>query len=178
MRTVIWSRKYNDDDLLRTGARNFMNNLYEFLGIYQEYLKDDADGREFEEYYRDYRDTTEYHFVNKGVQFTSDLLMNKEIEVSNRNIKRLGRTYEGFPVALSIYADKVIESILEYIDNDEMLKEVYLHQVVWSDNSEQNLTFQYQLLERVVVRTERGFPYVRLMDNINAVRWEERNVFL
>ena len=59
-----------------------------------------------------------------------------------------------------------------------MLKEVYLHQVVWSDNSEQNLTFQYQLLERVVLRTERGIPYVRLMDNINAVRWEERNVFL
>lgn len=178
MKTEIWSRKYVDDDLMRIGATNFMNNLYEFLGIYQKYLMDDAAGREFEKYYRDYRNITEYHFVNKGVQFVRGLLKNKEIEVSNRNIKRLGRTYKGFPVVLTMYADEVITSILEYIDDNEMLKAVYLHQVVWSNNSEQNLTFQYKLLRRTVRGSEPKAPCARLMDNINAVKWEEKNVFL
>lgn len=178
MKTVIKSRKYADDDLLRIDAKNFMNNLYEFLGIYQKYLRDDTDRRNFEEYYKDHCNTTEYHFVNKGVQFVSGLLMKKEIEVSNRNIKRLGRTYKGFPVILSMYADEVITNILEYIDDNEMLKVVYLQQVVWSDNSEQNLTFQYELLERIVLKNERAAPYVKLMNNIEAVRWEGKNVFL
>ena len=79
---------------------------------------------------------------------------------------------------MTMYADEVITSILEYIDDNEMLKAVYLHQVVWSNNSEQNLTFQYKLLRRTVRGSEPGAPCARLMDNINAVKWEEKNVFL
>ena len=50
MRNVIKST-WHCDNLLRISAQNYINNLFEFLGIYQKYLKEKDIELDFSKYY-------------------------------------------------------------------------------------------------------------------------------
>lgn len=50
-------------DLLRLSESNYMKDIYEMLGIYQEYLQSADINDEFSTYYEAYAGTTEYHFI-------------------------------------------------------------------------------------------------------------------
>lgn len=148
MKDVIKSGMH-DLDLLRTSEENYIRYIYEYIGIYQKYIAE-CDYKEviFEKYYEEHRNITEYHFVNKGVQFLGEMLEKADVPISNRNLRRLGRTYKGFPVILSVYADKVIETALNYIRKDDLLIKTYVNKVFMSGNAKDKLNFQYELLCR------------------------------
>lgn len=172
MKDVIKSG-IHDLDLLRASAENYIRYMYEYIGIYQKYI-DECDYKEdnFEKYYEEHRNITEYHFVNKGVQFLGEMLEKAEVPISNRNLRRLGKTYKGFPVILSVYADKVIETALNYIRNDDMLMETYINKVLMSGGAKDKLDFQYELLCRRVGKKWTYKPYQDLKHNIDNIKWE------
>lgn len=170
MRNVIKST-WHCDNLLRISAQNYINNLFEFLGIYQKYLKEKDIELDFSKYYEDKINTTEYHFVNKGVQFVGMILEENNINVSHRNLKRLGRTYFGFPVILTIYADKVLNVVLNYIFKNKLLKDTYIDKVYCDGNSTVKLDFQYTLLNKVYLNKNGCKLYANLKSNIDHMIW-------
>ena len=92
--------------------------------------------------------------------------------ISNRNLRRLGKTYKGFPVILSLYADKVIETALNYIRNDDMLMVTYINKVFMYGGAKDKLDFQYELLCRRLEKDWTYKPYEDLKHNIDNINWE------
>lgn len=169
MRTIKSTK--GDIDLLRLSALNYMNEIYEMIGIYQEYLQIGNINEEFLSYYETYVGTTEYHYVNKGTFLISGLLQQNNKKESRRNIRRLGRTYKGFPVVLSTKADIIIITALEYISSMDALKEVYLRKL-HNGNVDNPLDFQYELLLRYARRRQIENKLTPLKQRVEEVEWE------
>ena len=99
------------------------------------------------------------------------ILEENNINVSHRNLKRLGRTYFGFPVILTIYADKVLNVVLNYIFKNKLLKDTYIDKVYCDGNSTVKLDFQYTLLNKVYLNKNGCKLYANLKSNIDHMIW-------
>ena len=93
MKDVIKSG-IHDLDLLRASAENYIRYIYEYIGIYQKYIVEcDYKDINFEKYYEEHRNITEYHFVNKGVQFLGEMLECRYLTGTFAGLARLTRAF-------------------------------------------------------------------------------------
>lgn len=58
---------WNNVDLLMLQAKNTMFYIFELIGIYEEFCKNEGED-DFEKYYHLKHNETKYHFRNIGVQ--------------------------------------------------------------------------------------------------------------
>lgn len=99
------------------------------------------------------------------------MLEQEGIHISKHNIRRLGRTFKGVPVVMSIYIDRVIEVCLEYIFSQDVLTETYMNCLYIDIDVAGKLLFQYDLLIRLARRYPGANIFGALRNNLNNIKW-------
>lgn len=173
MKTVYRSSMKRDGDLKTREEQNYINEIFRMIGIYQKYLKEYAGKESFREFYVELydRNNEEFHFVNKGIQFIYPMLEQEGIHISKHNLRRLGRTFRGVPVVMSIYIDRVIEVCLNYIFSQNVLTETYMTCLYIDTDVAGKILFQYVLLLRLANRYQVPNIFGPLRDNLDNIEW-------
>lgn len=173
MKTIYRSSTKKDEDLLRYNGQNHINELFRMIGMYQKYLGEYEGKESFREFYVELygRNNEEFHFVNKGIQFIYPMLEQEGIHISKHNIRRLGRTFRGVPVVMSIYIDRIIEVCLNYIFSQNVLTETYMTCLYIDTDVAGKILFQYVLLLRLANRYQVPYIFGPLRDNLENIEW-------
>lgn len=92
--------KWSDKDLLKLNKTNSVGDLYELLGIYVSFCNERA-RCSFKKYYEAHVNMRPYHYRNIGEKQVKNILQEKNVVVSRKEIRLLSRTYYNIPVITS-----------------------------------------------------------------------------
>lgn len=143
---------YNDDEMQLLNEKNKIYYMFELIGIHSEFLKSDEE--DFERYYFDRHEKTEFQYRNIGIQTIYELIVadndgktpvyyKNRYRISKRSMRRFGVTYKNIPVIVQPGWDKVMEIVKQYISAYALLKNIYIKYIMKIGNETSvYMTFQ------------------------------------
>lgn len=160
-------------ELLACSGINAMYQMFEMIGIYEKYISENTD-LDFNEYFRMYQGTTQFHFRNKGIQFVYNNY-DGELLCSKHDMRRFSRTYAGIPVVFSYFADQIILATLNIINRYDELSKVYNDElnINGADVLRAYILFQSDTLDVFINNFDsfKKYRYNELRNVLNNIRW-------
>ena len=136
----IYSKKTNYG-LKQLSDDNTMSTIFEIIGIYQYFIEDnnlenDSKKNSYDEimnYYKSIKDGEIYnyrHYRNKGERKVKEILLEKDINIPRRALRRIASTKKYFSVKTHILAGEIYKYTLEYILENKGIKHLFIEEIM------------------------------------------------
>lgn len=169
--------KWSDKDLLKLNKTNSVGDLYELLGIYVSFCNERA-RCSFKKYYEAHVNMRPYHYRNIGEKQVKNILQEKNVVVSRKEIRLLSRTYYNIPVITSDKMGIIFSELTNEIYKCKKTERI-LSTLPKKFTPQDFLYFQYYFIIKYVCSTGYANSYKK-KDIFRQVKeeWENNRIFI
>lgn len=141
--------KWSDKGLLYQSGTNRVADIYEMIGIYQDFCADE-NVSDFAAYYQKNVGLQPYHYRNIGERLIKCKLLADGKDIPRRNFRLLSQTYKRLPVMASSDMGEIFFEIIEYIYGNQDILACFQSKFTPPCLPPDILKFQYDFLNKYV----------------------------